>query len=504
MKKILISCFSLLLALGSCNDKWDDHYHPGEEEGVSGEDLTTAIASDVRLTTFANMLRITGYDKILKESQNYTVFAPVNEALASINTSDSATLAALVKNHISRTSASVGGVPTKRIVMLNSKYVDLDHSSFGGEKIVEGNRICRNGLLQVIEGYVPVMDNIYETIAHNNEFSLLHQFIRNYEKHIFDASSSVKIGVNEEGLPVYDTTWIVYNPLFIRGEVNHEDSTYFMLAPTDAAYTAAYNRYAKYFNVYDMETGTLSDSLSQLYTGQAVYSDLIFRGSWEENVTAGDSLISTAGNRFAVKDIQKGISGQAIQASNGMVYKVHELTQDPIGKFHIETGVEAENNDTRRAPSYTRVSVKGVNTTYYQYQDSVSGRFIFADSDNPAEQPQITFTVNTALSATYDIYCRVVPGFYEDSTNLVQTRLAFDVSYLDENLQEQTLPSNENPDNITSMREPTMMLVKAGVTFPVAMAPVKVTVRTNVPNSETAKYERIMRIDRIVLVPVEK
>lgn len=501
MKNILIS-LSMLLALTACNNEWDDHYKPGEEAGVAGKDLTTAIASDSRLTLFAGMLQKTGYDEILRQSQNYTVFAPTNEALAGVDLSNLAAITALVRNHISRISASVG--TDMKVSMLNSKYISLNQNIFGGKEIVTKNQICRNGLLQVVDGYIPVLDNIYEAIEHRPDFSLMRDFILGYEKHTFDPAASVKIGMNADGLPVYDSVWVVTNPLFSWGKINHEDSLYFMLVPTNAAYQAAYDRYAGYFNVYDEKTKALSDSLSDLYTGRAVYSDLIFRGNWEENLTPGDSLVSTTGNRFARQDIEQGKEGQPLEASNGKIYRMKELTQSPMGKFHIETGVEAENNDTRKVPSYTRASVKGINNEYYQYRDSVSGRFLFVESENPAEQPQVTFTVNTALSATYDIYCRVVPGYYEDTTHLVQTRLAFDVSYLDGNLQEKTLAPNEELGNITSMTQPSMILVKAGVTFPVAMAPVKVTVRTNVPNSETAKYERVMRIDRIVLVPVEK
>src|SRR5688572_4687940 len=81
--------------------KWDDHNALSDPD--AGQDLFQRIQSMPELSTFAELLTKTGYNQLIASSKNYTVFAPVNEALASLDPSvlnDTAKLRLFVGNHI--------------------------------------------------------------------------------------------------------------------------------------------------------------------------------------------------------------------------------------------------------------------------------------------------------------------------------------------------------------------------------------------------------------------
>ena len=67
----------------SCNDEWDAHYDlNGSVPQVS---LMALLRNDASLSTFAQIVEKTGADSLLASNQTYTVWAPVNEALANVD-----------------------------------------------------------------------------------------------------------------------------------------------------------------------------------------------------------------------------------------------------------------------------------------------------------------------------------------------------------------------------------------------------------------------------------
>src|ERR1044072_8774315 len=81
--------------------KWKDVESLSDPE--SGYDLYQRIQSMPELSSFAELLSKTGYHQLIATSKNYTVFAPVNEALASLDPSvlnDTAKLRLYVGNLI--------------------------------------------------------------------------------------------------------------------------------------------------------------------------------------------------------------------------------------------------------------------------------------------------------------------------------------------------------------------------------------------------------------------
>src|ERR1043165_9058934 len=99
-KTTLLGLLCLALCITACK-KWDDHI------AVTSPDLTTdlsrAISQRSDLSKFYEYLQKTGLDKELETSKTYTVWAPSNAALQTLDpaiVADTAQLKLFLKNHI--------------------------------------------------------------------------------------------------------------------------------------------------------------------------------------------------------------------------------------------------------------------------------------------------------------------------------------------------------------------------------------------------------------------
>ena len=155
----------------SCSD-WDDHYDATSAvEGSASATLWENIASNSNLSQFADLLRKTGYDEVLKASQTYTVWAPLND------TFDYNTLAQegrekllkeFVQNHVARNNYAASGVLDEQIYMLNEKvhsFVGTAGSyAINGVTVAQPNLASSNGVLHTISGKLQFLANIYESL----------------------------------------------------------------------------------------------------------------------------------------------------------------------------------------------------------------------------------------------------------------------------------------------------------------------------------------------------
>ncbi|MCH5685416.1 fasciclin domain-containing protein [Niabella sp. W65] len=122
----LVAGLIFLVTMEACK-KWEDHIALPEQQ--LSETLMEHIKKDPQLSSFARYVEQTGLDSLLNASKNITVFAPGNEALASLPgsiTSDPAQLKALLKNHISTNAYFTrDAVDSFRVPMANGKRIFL-------------------------------------------------------------------------------------------------------------------------------------------------------------------------------------------------------------------------------------------------------------------------------------------------------------------------------------------------------------------------------------------
>jgi len=80
-KYILLVALIAVTGTWSCK-KWDEHNAVSQQ--ALNETLLDQINKNASLSKFSEYLTKTGLDKVLSSSKNYTVFAPVNEAMAAL------------------------------------------------------------------------------------------------------------------------------------------------------------------------------------------------------------------------------------------------------------------------------------------------------------------------------------------------------------------------------------------------------------------------------------
>jgi hypothetical protein len=72
------------LTFAACADQWDDHYSDAALPGTNSGTIWQAMEQNPELSNFRRVAEACGYDKALKSSQMFSVFAPAFSAMFSI------------------------------------------------------------------------------------------------------------------------------------------------------------------------------------------------------------------------------------------------------------------------------------------------------------------------------------------------------------------------------------------------------------------------------------
>jgi hypothetical protein len=330
----LIAAFFLVL-FSSCK-KWDDSQINNADLTLS---LSAAIASDPNLSTFSNYLRQTGVDAILQSSKTFTVWAPNNTALQSLDASivnDTAKLRAFVMNHISYQTYFTRDVQTSvRVPMLSGKYNNFFGNKIEDANVVTADRFVSNGVLHVIDKPMVVLQSAWEYVQSTTSQYAQNSYIANLNFNSFSPSLAIVDSISAlTGLPIYRPgTGIVVRNFFNDRvfDLKREDKqyTYFLLA------NAAFNLKA--------------DSLKPYYqTGFAAATDSLDRWNIVKDLVV-DTLYPTAASLPAsitskfgiVVPINKASIIETRKLSNGVVYVLSSSDVSTASKFK-EIRIEGE------------------------------------------------------------------------------------------------------------------------------------------------------------------
>lgn len=328
---LYIALLSISTVVLSCKDSWEEH---NEVTAVDySTDLSKKIAAQANLSLFNGYLKSTGYDELLASSQNYTVWAPSNEALATLDAaivSDPVKLKDFVANHIALTTIPVSKKTgdTLRVKLLNDKYATLIGSKFEESSITGNSQFVKNGVLHILDQPVATKMNIWEYMLGSTAAPLQSSFISNLSVAVIDTANATIIGYNTLGEPIFapnpptiarNTYWI--NVADLRDE--HQQYTYFMLQ--NDAFLAETAKLASYYPSPDPNIG------ASFY----MVKDLTVKGVYTLDQLP-DTLISVKGVKIPIS--KSAITG-SYRASNGMVYIVNQLPfrlKDKVPQFKIE------------------------------------------------------------------------------------------------------------------------------------------------------------------------
>ena len=327
LKKIFLWVFCLALSIAGCK-KWDEHAQ------VENQDLTKTLLDEVslrpNLSKFTEYLKKTGYDKELAASKTFTVWAPTNDALQSLDPSiaaDTAKLRRFIGNHIANQSFFTRNAqPAVRVPMLNGKQVSFSSTKFDDANITEADKYVSNGVLQVIDKMVPVYLNAWELADSTKGLYQQNAFIVNYVTKVFDAANAIIDSISAiNGMPVYrpGTDSVLRNTFnFEVVDLKNESKQYTYFILNNPGFNTEYTKLSPYF-----KTST-TDSTANL-TSFAVVKDLIVEGAYTQ-----DQLPAFLVSKYGVKiPIDKSKIIETRKMSNGIAYVFSAINFDKKEKI---------------------------------------------------------------------------------------------------------------------------------------------------------------------------
>lgn len=510
---------ALLLLLASCNESWMEHYQANGT--LEDKTIWEVLSEHQELASFRNVLKNSGYDQVLNSDQKYTVWAPkdsINTLLISgADMTASDVLVQVVNNHIARGSISVSSLTVDTIRMLNGKEKALGIDSAGNNQFDEialqsRNIICSNGVLHIIGHQSPFDNNIWSYIRQDADLTSLSDYLYSFSVSEFDAENSIQSGV-KNGKKVYsDSVFHTTNKMWNKlGLMDSDYLNYWMLAPTNSAWTDAIATYGEYFK-YPM--GTLA-GLKEKNTKTALTENLMFQTNRQRN--AVDSLVSTTGSIFHKPFEADGILSQVVETvkcSNGTIFKSSKIALNPEKTFMKTIVVEAENTDFVMDKTNCATDDAAVMVTAAKIKIS-NNKYMPFNPVNSKLRPSVKFALPNTLSGTYDIGVVFVP------LNLTRNGWTNTVDQLPGKISLELSDSNDKTGNgyvtvasvdVSASKIDTVWVAKEHA-FPycdyfpensASKAKVTVTVSSVVKPSQTATYTRKMYIDCIVVKPTLK
>lgn len=474
-------------------------YYPNSRSN----EVLNNLMSNANLTKFAKMIQIARFEKKLDD---VTIWAPVNSALSQVDLSDTVLVKRIVTNHISNSKISTTfNGDSLMITMLSNKHYllkrTLGNCSLDGNKILTQNVYVSKSIIHIIDNPLIYKLNIWEYITQGIGHDLMKAYFNSHTKATTGTSTTNDL-------------------LDQMSFINSEDTLSSVIIPSDDAWKDAYSKLYPYCVApFD----SLKDSQDEA-TKFAIIKNNFFPGKL--NALTTDSVF-TATSGYQLKSPATILEGaQTRELSNGNCFNVDLQRMYNPEYWNKTIRIEAENamygrNVTNFSPA-TRINS---NAGF----DISAGKYLILTNNTISNTSiaRVEFLIPNTLSTKYNVYCVFVPGTAVDTADHKPYKVKFYVSYLDN--------KNSSGTSAPGGYQVTMKAVSATNTlgtsavFTTDGATVqkmlvlkdfqlpfcnlymsnksKINFSLSVVNatklSETANYNRDIRIDCIILEPVQ-
>lgn len=545
---VIVACATVLLC-AACSDEWNDHYNGNDTSIAKSGTLWGAISSQGNLSNFTRVVKACGYDAVLNGSQTFTVFAPTDDQFKAgqadslievfnaqkargVKSDDNTVVKQFLQNHICLFKHPVSSLTDTTIVMMNGKYAKLSPDRIDQRTFLSKNELYGNGVLYTINNKVDYFPNVFEYLGLDQELDSVYQFLNSYSIYEFDETKSVPGDIINGRTEYLDSVTSLTNELFrALGRINSEDSTYWMVAPTNDEWTKLSTAYTDYFNYH--KNVAKRDSMQFANARLAILAGTIFSRTENPDPAFRDSAISTSAIHHSTRTIMKldpyyvfyhpfekgnifDVQEQ-VTCSNGEVLKAPVLNVDPSNTFMQTIKVEAENvlnqdtiQDAEEPLTVRHVAVEN------PFRDKISGNAFVEVVPKPASvNPTVRFSIPNVLSnVKYDVYCVFAPVAAFDTLATHEQRLpnSFRVAlrYPDANgvTSDRDLTYNKHTqsDEKGECNVVDTVLLAENYVFPTSSwdlsdPQVSVRLRSTVTSRQTSTYTKVFRIDCFLFVP---
>ena len=358
-KRVLIFGLIAVSAISGCK-KWNDSV--AVINPAIGQTLSAIIAADPNLSTFTSYLQKTGVDLILQSSKAFTVWAPTNNALTSLDpaiVNDMVKLKAFVLNHISNQSYFSKDVVTSiRVPMLNGKFNNFFKNKIEDANITTADKEAGNGVLHVIDKALLVLPSLWDFINSTTAQYQQNSFIAGLNFQDFDPSLAIIDSISSlTALPVYRpgtgfVTKNYFNEKISDTRAEDKQFTYFLI--TNPGFTAEADSLKPY---YKAATTAITDSLDRWNVVKDLIVDTLY-----PTIASLPSLIFSKGG--IPIPINPAMLVETRKVSNGIVYvfsrsEIVTVNKFPQVIFQGENPTGFSQND-KRSSTHFRVRVNPI------------------------------------------------------------------------------------------------------------------------------------------------
>ena len=335
----LMSVFLFCAIVISACTEWDDHYDAKGNDSMTIYEVMSALPE---YDYFVKALDITGYDKVLKGQDVYTVFIPAKEELKKVSQNDEG-FKRLIGNHIILGKYYIREVAdTMKVGALSGKHYSLFADEEGFKLSIRKDDFyslrnlsdlqARNGVAHVIDGMIETVPNLQDLIKDldPNKYSI---FLNEYNRHdsINPEMEDLRLGLNEFGEVVRDTLPFWVYPAFNPGE---ESLDMTVIVPSDDAIEQ------QRMQLIQMNGGDAT-KISDYYYARMIRNQVL-DGAFSRTQLASADTIETIGKQKVVGNKLKGLEAEQI-ASNGYLLTTNSLLYEPLAVDFIDSLVyEAE------------------------------------------------------------------------------------------------------------------------------------------------------------------
>lgn len=315
------------LFLSGCKDKLEDYIKI--QDPILAQNLLMQIRQNPDLSKFAEYLNKTGFDVVVASSKTFTIWAPTNLALQSLDPSipaDTAKLRQFVANHISNQSFFTS-MPNPMLVIktLNGKNASFTKTKFEEANITVADRYVGNGVLHTIDLAIITKLNAWEYLK-STTASLQRTYLQSLNYTYRDSSRAEVIGIDPKtGIPILKegTGYFQTNAFLQRAaDVSNEDIKFTFVILTDAAFSTEKTKLSKYFAVNNpLATPERNAFVSDSTTNWNIVKDLAFKGDYTI-ATLPDTLTSNDSTRI---HLDKSAILETHKVSNGVVFVMNRV-----------------------------------------------------------------------------------------------------------------------------------------------------------------------------------
>ncbi|MGI4020993.1 MAG: fasciclin domain-containing protein [Janthinobacterium lividum] len=420
----LLILFLLTGIFTSCTKQWDKH------DIITDAQLTKTLLDQINqnttLSTFSSYLQKTGYDKLIASSKTFTVWAPNNAALQSLDQSivaDTVKLKQFVGNFISNQSYLTSAAqPSIRIKTLNGKNITFTQTTFEEANIIQANQYVANGILHIIDKAVTPKMNIWEFVNSTTTVGLKQKaYLQTLSYTYVDTTQATQTGVDPTtGKPILKPGTGVINAntyLNTVADVSNEDKQYTFIVLTDAAYDTERNKVSKFFTTTG-NYGTKGLDSTTYLSAFNVLKDVTINGLITP-AQLTDTLLSV--NNVKVP-INKSAILQTYYASNGIVYVMSSVP------FRITDKIPTVYIQGENPASFARTD-KNNNIQYRSRRDqsgNITNDILIAGSGAGSLTAQFyaQYLIQNLYSAQYKVYWRAS----NDTGTVFSQQLSFGTS----------------------------------------------------------------------------